>query len=94
LLDFFVHAGIYKRTGERLRFFHDSFESYLGATSLESEFREQKFDLLQQCAGNVRLLETWDFLLEVLSGDADRTRLQEALANVITLVRGSYKGVF
>jgi hypothetical protein len=77
LVGFFAGAGIYRRSGEQLRCFHDSFESYLGTIALESEFRQKEYDLLRQCAGNVRLLETWDFLLELLNSDNDRTRLKE-----------------
>ena len=85
LIGFFVHAGIYRRTGDNLRFFHDSFESYLGANGLEAEFREQKFDMIRQCAGNLRLIEMWDFLLELLSSDPDKHRLEEVLANMESL---------
>jgi hypothetical protein len=53
---FFVHAGIYRRNGDNLRFFHDSYESYLGANALESEFREQRFDMVRQCADDPRPL--------------------------------------
>jgi hypothetical protein len=42
-----------------LRFFHDSSESYLGANAPEAEFREQKFDLIRQCSGNLHLIEMW-----------------------------------
>ena len=41
-----------------------------------------KYDLLRQCAGNARLLETWDFLLELLNADADRDRLRQVLSSV------------
>jgi predicted NACHT family NTPase len=81
LVGFFVHAGIYRRNGDNLRFFHDSYESYLGANALEAEFREQKFDMVRQCAGNLRLIEMWDFFLELLSSEPDKRRLEEALAN-------------
>ena len=40
LIGFFVYAGINRRNGDNLRFFHDSLESYLGANALEAEFRE------------------------------------------------------
>lgn len=85
LIGFFVHAGIYRRNGDNLRFFHDSYESYLGANALEAEFREQKFDMIRQCAGNLRLIEMWDFLLELLSSEPDKCRLEEVLANIESL---------
>ena len=93
LIGFFVHAGIYRRNGDNLRFFHDSFESYLGATALEAEFREQKFDMIRQSAGNVRLIEMWDFLVELLSSEPDRRRLEEVLANIESLTGRTTGGV-
>ena len=89
LVGFFVHAGIYRRNGDNLRFFHDSYESYLGANALEAEFREQKFDMIRQCAGNMRLIEMWDFLLELLSSDPDKRRLEEVLTNMESLIGSS-----
>ena len=85
LIAFFVHAGVYRRTGDSLRCFHDSFESYIAANALESEFRESKYEMLRQCAGNVRLIEMWGFLMEMLSSEEDRTRLADVLSNVEAL---------
>jgi len=45
--------GFTDANGDNLRFFHDSFESYLGANALEAEFREQNFDMIRQCSGNL-----------------------------------------
>jgi hypothetical protein len=59
LIGFFIHARIYRRKGDNLRFFHDSFESYLSANALEAEFWEQQFDMIRQCSGNLRLVEMW-----------------------------------
>ena len=81
LMNFFVHAGVYRRSGEHLRFFHDSFESYVGACVLAAEFRQRTYDMLGQCSSNLRLIESWDFLLEMLSSDEDRSKLQDVLDN-------------
>jgi len=44
--------------------------------------------MIRQCAGNLRLIEMWDFLLELLSSDPDRRRLEEVLANMESLAGG------
>jgi hypothetical protein len=83
LMNFFVHAGVYRRSGEHLRFFHDSFESYVGACALATEFRQKTYDMIGQCSNNLRLIESWDFLLEMLSSDEDRSKLREVLDNSV-----------
>jgi len=76
-----------------LHFFHDSFESYLGANALEAEFREQKFDMIRQCSGNLRLIEMWISCLERLASEPDRRRLEEVLANIESLTGRATGGV-
>lgn len=63
LLKLLSHAGLYKRSGEYFRFFHDSFESYFAARLLDDDFREGKYELLVLCASNVRFIETVSFLV-------------------------------
>jgi photosystem II stability/assembly factor-like uncharacterized protein len=76
MLHVLTRAGLYRRVGGTLKFFHDSFESYFGARALESDFREGRYQLLSKCAVNERLSETWRFLNEILADSGDAQKLE------------------
>jgi len=77
LLQLLINAGLYKRVGRRLKFFHDSFESYFGARTLESDLSEGNYDLIKQCVGKERLGETWRFLDEIVEDPDDKQVLEK-----------------
>jgi hypothetical protein len=77
MINLLRRAGLYRRVGEHLKFFHDSFESYFAARALESDFYDGKFDLLRECVGNARLQEAWGFLNEILQDEVAKKELQE-----------------
>lgn len=79
LLNLFRRAGLYRRTGDYLRFFHDSFESYFGARALAADFREKKYELLRETARHERLNETWTFLRAILHEPQDARILDEVI---------------
>jgi hypothetical protein len=79
LLDVLKRAGLYKRAGRRLKFFHDSFESYFAARALESDFSDGKYEMLLRCVGNERLAEPWRFLNEMLDAPEDKQQLETLL---------------
>ena len=72
-------ASLYKQVGRQLRFFHDSLESYFDARALESDFSDNNYELLRQCAGNEWLTETWRFLNEMLESPEDKLQLDMVL---------------
>ena len=80
LVNLFVRSGLYRRVGENLRFFHDSFESYYGARALESAFHSKGYDYVFGFKINPAFSETWEFLNEILSESQETQRLEEALA--------------
>ncbi len=75
LLQLLTRTGLYKQVGENLKFFHDSFESYFGARALENDFRDDRHELIKECAGNPRLAETWRFLSEILEETDEKGEL-------------------
>lgn len=75
LLQLLTRAGLYKQVGENLKFFHDSFESYFGARALENDFRDKQYAMIKECAGNLRLAETWRFLSEILEETGEKGEL-------------------
>lgn len=80
LLRLFSRAGLYKRSGEYLRFFHDSFESYFAARLLDDDFMEGKYTLLANCAANIRFIETIDFLVGMCKERNEHEKLIEVIA--------------
>ena len=80
ILKLLIGSGLYQRTGEFIRFFHDSFESYFAASALDDDFREEKRDLLIPCATNPRLIETWDFLLHIVKERDEENKLQDFIS--------------
>jgi hypothetical protein len=80
LVNLFVRSGLYRRVGENLRFFHDSFESYYGARALESAFHNKSYDYVFGFKINPAFSETWEFLNEILTETQETRRLQDALA--------------
>jgi hypothetical protein len=79
LLRLLTRAGLYKQVGGHLKFFHDSFESYFAARTLESDFRDEEYELIKQCVGNNRLSETWRFLGEILEESGDMQKLHQVI---------------
>ncbi len=79
LLNLLSRAGLYRRTSENLKFFHDSFESYFAARAMESDFREKRPDLIIASHNNPRLAETWSFLHEMLESSTEVERLNDLL---------------
>lgn len=79
LLQLLVDAGLYKRSGDNLRFFHDSFESYFAACALKDDLDDGRDELLRQCASNDRLREAWRLLCEILEESGEQRKLEQAL---------------
>jgi photosystem II stability/assembly factor-like uncharacterized protein len=77
LLQILTRAGLYKAVGQNLKFFHDSFESYFGAQVLEIDFRAKQYELIKQSSVNPRLLETWQFLNDIIPNEAEKQFLQK-----------------
>ncbi len=80
LVELLCAAGVYRRAGKRLRFFHESFESYFAARALQEEFLRGERTLLEE-SWKLRdgvLAETWEFLRASL-GAGDWTELEREL---------------
>ncbi len=79
LLNLFSHAGLYRRSGEYLRFSHDSFESYFAARLLDDDFRDGKYVLIAHCAASVRFIETMGFLLSICNERNEQQKLVDVI---------------
>jgi len=77
LLNLLTRAGLYKRTGDNVRFFHDSFESYFAAQAMEEDFRNGNRETLKSAAGNKRIEEAWDFLIAMLEETGEVEQLKQ-----------------
>jgi hypothetical protein len=68
-------AGLYQRKGSRIRFFHDSFESFFAARCLYHDVTAGSVELLAHCANEPRLAEPWQLLREIAEHERDQTVL-------------------
>jgi Deoxyribonuclease II len=80
LISLLGRAGLFRRTMDYCRFFHDSFESYFAALSLLADFHNRQYANLPECKGNPRLKEAWDFFLNMLDPSEELPRLAKALS--------------
>ena len=76
-----VHSGLYRRSGDRMRCFHDSFESYFAARVLHDEFTEGRLEVLVSLLSDPRFFEPFEFLIEIAGEAGDEASLRSALAS-------------
>lgn len=81
ILDLLCSAGVIRENMDYCRFFHDSFESYFGASALLADFRLRDYCLIAKSKSNERLKETWDFFVSMLDSAEDLARLSGAVAS-------------
>ncbi len=85
LLNALIQAGVYRRSGNRVRCFHDSFESFFAAKVLFDEMIEGRQDTLAECALDPTFAEVMDFLVELVSASDDADRLLRMVADARTM---------
>ncbi|HKP03033.1 MAG TPA: TIR domain-containing protein [Chthoniobacterales bacterium] len=69
-------AGLYQRKGSRIRFFHDSFESFFAARCLYQDVKSGLTETLAHCANEPRLAEPWQLLHEIATRERDQSLLE------------------
>jgi hypothetical protein len=79
LVHLYCQTGLLRRSGQILRFFHDSFEGYFAAKALLADWQEKRFELLQGSKHNPRFSEVWDFLRNLVSTE-EWLSMDQALA--------------
>ncbi|MEA2166561.1 MAG: hypothetical protein QOK37_4688 [Thermoanaerobaculia bacterium] len=82
LLETIESAGILVRSSSRrLRYFHDSFESFVAARYLQDQLAQKQFEEIRTVAvrrnANLGLSETWSFLADLLEERRDLEILEE-----------------
>jgi hypothetical protein len=80
LISLLGRAGLFRRTMDYCRFFHDSFESYFAALALLADFHNRHYASLPECKSNPRLKEAWDFFMNMLDPGEVLPRLVKALS--------------
>jgi hypothetical protein len=67
VLNILITAGLYRRVGDDyLKFFHDTFESYFGASALVDDFESDRLDFLRTTLAQEALGEVRSLLLNIL----------------------------
>jgi hypothetical protein len=79
LLNLLLSAGLYRRSGDRMRCFHDSFESYFAAKVLYDEFVEERYEMIVACTSDITFLETFEFLLDIVTAAGQAEQLRKAI---------------